>query len=35
VSSALLAIEGALPQAGIMRVERIEDAEEAALPKSA
>lgn len=35
VSSALLAIESALPHAKIMRVERIVDAEEVALAQSA
>jgi hypothetical protein len=35
VSSAVLAIESALPQARIMRVERIVDTEEAALARSA
>ena len=35
VSSALLAIESALPHARIMRVERLTDMEEASLPQSA
>ena len=35
VSSALLAIESALPNARVMRVERIDDAAEAVLAESA
>jgi hypothetical protein len=35
VASALLVLESALPQARIVRVERIKDAEATALPRSA